>query len=59
MATFYVDVDFVMSRTLEVNADSEEHAISKVNNMINDNPYNYAHEFSHYVGHKVVGANEE
>lgn len=58
MANYSVDIDFVMAKSIEVEADSEEQAIANVNSIINNNPYDYAYGFSHYVGHKVVGANE-
>ena len=32
--------------------------VAKVREIINKNPYEYANNFSHYVGHKVIDAYE-
>ena len=56
---YNVDVDFVMSRTIEVAAESEEQAMSLVNSLIDCHPYEYACNFSHLVGHKIVNAYEQ
>ena len=59
MKTFSVDVDITMSKTIEVLAENEEQAMSKVREMINKNPYDYANNFSHYVGYEIINADEE
>ena len=59
MKNFIVNVDFVMSRTLEIEAENEQQAIEKINSLISQNPYNYASDFSHYVSHEVIDAEEE
>lgn len=58
MAKFSVDVDITMSKSFEVEAESEEHAMEIVNDMLDKNPYGYVRDFSHYVTHNVVVANE-
>lgn len=55
---FSVDVDVIMAKVIEVEANSEEEAIAKVDEMINKNPYNFTNGFSHYVKHDVIDANE-
>jgi hypothetical protein len=59
MKTFSVDVDITMSKTIEVLAENEEHAMSKVREMIDKNPYDYTNNFSHYVGYEIINADEE
>ena len=54
MAKFQVSVDVVMNKYIEVEAESDEQAVEKVNEMFNKNPYDYANGFSHYVGHEVI-----
>lgn len=56
---FCVSVDLIMSKDIYVEAEDEEHAMSKVREMINKNPYDYTSGFSHYVGYNVVDALEE
>lgn len=59
MKNFIVDVDFVMSKSIEIEDENEQQAMSKVRDMIKKNPYDYANNFSHYVGHEIIDANEE
>ena len=56
---YCVDVDFVMSRTLEVSAENEEQAKSLADSLIDAHPYEYACNFSHMVGHKIIDAYEQ
>lgn len=56
--TYCVDIDFVMSKSIEIQAESEEQAMSKVSDIIKNNPYDYACNFGHYVGHRIIDANE-
>lgn len=56
---FDVDVDFIMSKSIRVSAESEEEAIALVDMLIRNNPYDYAYNFSHFVGHEIVDVNEE
>lgn len=56
---YWVSVDFVMSKTFEIEAESEEQAKSKVLEMIDKNPYDYARGFSHLVGCKIIDVEEE
>ncbi len=59
MKNFILDVDFVMSKRIEIEADSEEQAKSIFERRIKKNPYEYTHWFDAYVGHKVIDVNEE
>ena len=59
MKTFSVSVDITMAKNICVEAESEEQAMSKVRGMIDKNPYNYANNFSHYVGYEIIDAVEE
>jgi len=59
MAVFYVNVDITMSKSVRVEAENEADAMNKVDNMIGENPYNYTNDFSHYVTHEVVDAENE
>ena len=59
MAVFYVNVDITMSKSIRVEADNEADAMNKVDNMIGENPYDYTNDFSHYVTHEVIDAENE
>lgn len=59
MKTFLVSVDITMSKNIYVEANSEEEAISRADTLIENNPYDYARNFSHYVKHDVICAEEE
>ncbi len=59
MAVFYVNVDITMSKSVRVEADNEDDAMNKVDNMIGENPYDYTNDFSHYVTHEVIDAETE
>ena len=55
---FSVSVDIVMNKYIDVEAESDEEAAKKVDEMIKANPYDYAHNFSCYVGHEVISTEE-
>ena len=59
MKNFILDVDFVMSKRIEIEADSEEQAKSIFEQKMKKNPYNFAFGFDAIVGHKVIDVNEE
>lgn len=59
MKVFYVNVDITMSKSVRVEAESEADAMNKVDNMIGENPYDYTNDFSHYVTHEVIDAENE
>ena len=59
MKTFSVSVDITMAKNIYVEAENEEQAISKVREVINKSPYDYANNFSHYVGYEIIDVNEE
>ena len=55
---YQVSVDVIMNKYIEVEANSDEEAVNKVNDMFANNPYDYTNNFSHYVGHEVISAEE-
>ena len=59
MKNFIIDVDFVMSKRIEIEADSEEQAKSIFEQKMKKNPYDYAYGFYAFIGHKVIDVNEE
>lgn len=59
MKNFILDVDFVMSKRIEIEADSEEQAKSIFEQKMKKNPYDYARQFDAFIGHKVIDVNEE
>lgn len=59
MKNFIIDVDFVMSKRIEIEADSEEQAKSIFERKMKKNPYNFAFGFDAIVGHKVIDVNED
>jgi len=58
MKNYDVSVDITMSKSISVEANSEEEAMKKVEEMINENPYDYTNNFSHYVGCVAVCADD-
>ena len=59
MKNFILDVDFVMSKRIEIEADSEEQAKSIFEREMKKKPYNFAFGFDAIVGHKIIDVNEE
>lgn len=59
MKNFSVSVDITMSKTICVEAENEEQAMAMAEAMISNNPYDYAHNFSHYVSHEVIDVEED
>ena len=53
---YLVSMDITMSKNIEVEASSEEEAMSKASEMVSNNPYNYTNGFSHYVSHEAITA---
>ena len=56
MKEFAVNVDITMSKTLYVEAESEEQAIQIANGKILDDPYDAARTADAYVSHEVFDA---
>lgn len=54
MANFSLSVDIVMNKYIDVEAETEDEAVKKVEEMFNKNPYDVAHNFNTYVGHEVI-----
>ena len=59
MANFILDVDFVMSKRIQVEAENEEQARVIFERLLKENPYDYARRFDAFVGHKVIDITEE
>jgi hypothetical protein len=59
MKTYNVSVDITMCKMVEVEAESEYDAMEKVREMLDNNPYQYTNNFSHYVKSDVVDAEED
>lgn len=59
MANFILDVDFVMSKRIQVEAENEEQAKATFERLLKENPYDYARRFDAFVGHKVINIEED
>ena len=59
MKNFLLDVDFVMSKRIQVEAENEEQAKSIFEREMEKNPYNFAFGFDAIVGHKVIDVTED
>ena len=59
MKNFILDVDFVMSKRIQVEAKSEEQAKATFERLLKENTYDYARQFDAFVGHKVIDVNED
>lgn len=59
MKNFVVDVDFVMSKRIQVQAESEEQARTIFERLLKEDPYDYARQFDAFVGHKIIDVNED
>lgn len=51
---YCVSVNITMSRSFEIEADSEQQAKNAVFAMIKANPYDYTHGFTNYVNHEII-----
>ena len=59
MKNYIVDIDFVMSKRIQVEAENEEQARSITDRLIKENPYNYTYRFDACVGHKIIDVTED
>ena len=59
MANFILDVDFVMSKRIQIEAESEEQAKAIFERLLKKDPYDYARKFDSFVGHKIIDVNED
>ena len=59
MKNFILDVDFVMSKRIQVEAENEEQAKATFERLLKKDPYDYARQLDAFVGHKVIDVNEE
>ena len=48
-----------MSKRIEIQAESQEEAIKTLKLAIQQNPYDYAHNFDAYVCSEIVYVNED
>lgn len=59
MTNFILFVDFVMSKRIQVEAESEDNAIAIFEEMMKKNPYEFTTRFDAYVDHEVTDIDEE
>lgn len=59
MSNFILDVDFIMSKRIQVEAENEEQAKATFERLLKEAPYDYARQFDAFVGHKVIDVNED
>ena len=59
MKEFTVDVDITVSKRIYVDAENEEDAKKKVNEMVKNQPYNYYTKADAYVCHEITDCNED
>lgn len=59
MKNFILDVDFTMSKRIQVEAENEEHAIAIFEHLMKENPYEFAYRFDAYVDHEVTDVEED
>lgn len=59
MKNFIADVDFTMSKRIQVEAESEEQAREILERFIKDDPYEWSRNPDCYVSHEIVDVNEE
>lgn len=59
MKNFILDVDFTMSKRIQVEAENEEHAIEIFEHLMKENPYDFACRFDAYVDHEVTEVEED
>jgi len=56
---FSIDVDFVMSKRIQVEAESEEQAKAIFERLLKEDPYDYARQFDAFIGHKIIDVTED
>lgn len=56
---FILSADFIMSKTFEIEAENEEHAIEIFEHLMKENPYDFAYRFDAYVDHEVTEVEED
>ena len=59
MKNFIIDVDFVMSKRIQVEAENEEQAKATFERLLKEDTYGYARQFDAFVGHKIIDVNED
>ena len=59
MKNFIIDVDFVMSKRIQVDAENEEQAKVTFERLLREDPYAYARQFDAFVGHKIIDVTED
>ena len=58
MKNYCISVDITMSKTLEVEAESEQQAKNIVCGKFKANPYDLAYGFTSYVNHEITDVEE-
>ena len=59
MKNFILDVDFVMSKRIQVEAENEEQAKATFERLLKEDHYDYARQFDAFVGHKIIDVTED
>ena len=59
MKNFILDVDFVMSKRIQVEAENEEQAKATFERLLKEDPYDYARQFDAFVGHTIIDITED
>lgn len=55
---FAIAVDITVSKILYIDAENEDEAVKKAEEMLNKNPYEYANKFDAVVSTEIIYAYE-
>ena len=59
MKQFAVDIDITMSKRIYIDAENEDEAREKVEQKMEENPYEQARDFMSFVDYDITDVNEE
>ena len=59
MKQFAVDIDITMSKRIYIDAENEDEAREKVEQKMEENPYEQARDFDAFVDYDITDVNEE
>lgn len=59
MKQFAVDIDITMSKRIYIDAENEDDAREKVEQKMEENPYEQARDFTSFVDYDITDVNEE
>lgn len=59
MKQFAVDIDITMSKRIYIDAENEDEAREKVEQKMEENPYEQARDFASFVDYDITDVNEE